>query len=247
MNCGTHLETIEPYPTPPWETPLGEIENLGLEKESAAQKIKLQVKEETAQGSMIIFTDGSHLQETGGGAAIALQTEAKYSSYVPPNGISNYKMEAIAQSIALNYSIEAIGTNKAPINSTFAVFSDSQSALHLMNNPMMMKPVQYIARHLQELIQKKSPEHTVRLYWKPGHHDMELNETADEMEKRAAEAEGERNLLPFSLSCTHQHVKKLFNTRGGEADRVGFKTTGKNIAEGFNRLEKGQAAAIFST
>lgn len=245
MTSGERLETIEPYPTPPWDTPLGEIENLGLDKESAAKKIQLQVTEETEQGSMVIFTDGSYLQETGGGAAIALETSTKHASYGSVNGITNYEMEGIALSIALNHYIDAIETNNAPRNHTVAIFSDSQSALHLMNNPLTMRTAQYIARYIQELIQHLSPDHTVRLYWTPGHHDVSLNEKADEMAKVAAETEGERNILPFSISCTRHHVKQTFNTRGGEADRVGFKTTGKRIAEVFDTMEKGQTAAIF--
>lgn len=31
MTDGKQLETIKPYPTPPWDTPIGEIENLGLQ------------------------------------------------------------------------------------------------------------------------------------------------------------------------------------------------------------------------
>lgn len=65
------------------------------------------------------------------------------------------------------------------------------------------------------------------------------------MARIAAEAEGERILLPLSISSTRQYVKGLFNSRGDQTNRLTFKTTGKRIAEGYNRLEKGQAAAIF--
>lgn len=37
MTSGTQLETIKPYPTPPWDTPLGEIANVGLDKDSAVK------------------------------------------------------------------------------------------------------------------------------------------------------------------------------------------------------------------
>lgn len=245
MTEGTKLEEIDPYPTPPWDTPLGEIENLGLDKESAARKVQVQIDEETEQGSMIVFTDGSYLQEKGGGAAIALKTESEYLSFGPVMGISNYKMEAMALSIALNHYIDALETDKIPINNTIAIFSDSQAALQLLSNPLTMRPAQYLAKHLQELVNHISPDHTVKLFWTPGHQEVELNEKADEMAKIAAESEGERHLLPFSISCTRLHVKRLFNTRGGDTDRKGFKTVGKLIAQGFDRLEKGQAAAIF--
>lgn len=91
---------------------------------------------------MIIFTDGSYLQETGEGAAIALKTEVEYAAYGPLNGISNYEMEAMAQSLALNHYIDALETDQASTNRTVSIFSDRQSALDLMNNPLTMNTAQ---------------------------------------------------------------------------------------------------------
>lgn len=85
---------------------------------------------------MVIFTDGYYLQEMGGGAAITLNTETKHLTSGPANGISNYEMEAMALSIALNHFVDKVDTDKAPINNILAIFSDSQAALNLMNKPL---------------------------------------------------------------------------------------------------------------
>lgn len=66
MTSGTQLETIKPYPTPPWDTPLGEIANVGLDKDSAVKEVLAQVQDETDHGSVVIFTDGSFLQDKAG-------------------------------------------------------------------------------------------------------------------------------------------------------------------------------------
>lgn len=108
----------------------------------------MQIEDENKQGSMVIFTDGSYSHEKGGGAAIALTTETKQQSFGPPNGISNYKMKAMALSIALNHFIDTLSTDMTPVNNTLAIFSDSQAALSLLNNPLSMRTTQYLGIHL---------------------------------------------------------------------------------------------------
>lgn len=90
MINGDKLEAIDPYPTPPWNTPLGDIKNIGLDKDTAVKEVMTQVKEENNDGLMAIFTDGFFLQEIGGGAAIALNDETRHKSFGPANVITNY-------------------------------------------------------------------------------------------------------------------------------------------------------------
>lgn len=151
----------------------------------------------------------------------------------------------MALSIALNQYIDNIESDYPPTNNTLTIFSDSQAALHLLNNPMTMSTAQYLSLQLQELVQHVSTNHTINLYWTPGHHDVELNEKADEAAGLAAASEGERDILLFSLSCARQHVRRMFNKRGADIDRNGYKTTGKAIAIAFDNLEKGRATIIF--
>lgn len=245
MRDGTLFETIDPYPTPPWDTPLGDIMNIGLDKDKAVEEVLTQVKEENDQGSVVIFTDGSFLQDKGGGAAIALTEFTESEVFGPTTGISNYEMEAMAISMALNHYIDLIETDKAPSNNTLAMFSDSQAALQLLNNPLTMQTAQYLGSHLQELVQHITNRHTINLYWTPGHRDVELNDRADEAAGTAAEFEGERNMLPYSWSSARKHVRQMYNRRGTNIDRENYRAKGKDIAKAFDNLEKGRAAAIF--
>lgn len=86
---GILFETIEPYPTPPWDTPLGKITDVGLGKDEAVNEVIKQVNVELDQGSVVIFTDGSFLQDKGGGAAIALKEFTESEAFGLTNGISN--------------------------------------------------------------------------------------------------------------------------------------------------------------
>lgn len=194
---------------------------------------------------MVIFTDRSYIQETGGGAAIAFDKETRSKAFGPTNGVTNYEMELMALSLALNCYIDALETNTAPANNTLTVFSDSQEALQLLNDPLSMRTAQYLGKHLQELVQHISTTHTIKLHWTPGHHEIELNELADEAAGEAEMSEGEQFTLPFSFSCARMHVKQTYNTRGADINTDGYKTPGKAIAKAFDALEKGKAAAIF--
>ncbi len=53
------LETILPFPCPPWTTPLGSVLNLHFTQREAVEAVNSQVKAEKARGAEVIFTDGS--------------------------------------------------------------------------------------------------------------------------------------------------------------------------------------------
>lgn len=245
MTDGVKLETIHPYPSEPWVEPHTTIENIGLTKDEAMPVVIEQVENETDQGSLVIFTDGSFIPEMGGGAAMVTETATDSKAFGPAAGISNYEMEAMALSIALNHYIDKIETDTVPLNKTVALFSDSQAALHLLNNPPRQAPIQYFSIHLRELIDHITHQHTIKLFWTPGHKGITLNEKADKAAGAAAETEGDRFVLPFSIASTKQHVRSLFNNRQTTPQRGSYKTAGRTIAEAFNDLEKGQAATIF--
>lgn len=69
------LETIYPYPKPPWSAPRWEVENVGVNRDEVKEKIKTQVDDEISSGACVMFTDGSFIPEVGAGAAIALENQ----------------------------------------------------------------------------------------------------------------------------------------------------------------------------
>lgn len=112
-----------------------------------------------------------------------------------------------------------------------------------MANLIKPSSLQYLARTLRKVVHKIPIEHTVSLYWTPGHEGIKLNEDADEAARREAEGEKENTDLPFSLGGLLRHTKTSLKRGAVYIDK--FKTGGKFIADALNLLEKGQAAAIF--
>lgn len=53
------LETIYPYPEPPWTVPRWEVENLDTAREEVKERIVQQTGDETRNGACVIFTNGS--------------------------------------------------------------------------------------------------------------------------------------------------------------------------------------------
>lgn len=237
------LETIHPYPEPPWTEPKWTVENVGCTRDEAKKQVLSQIAEETAQGACVIFTDGSYIPDVGGGAAIATKGKVAGHAYGPIEGISNYEMEAMALMIAL---VQFKYFTDDPSNTfrSLAIFSDSQAALNLLANPVKPQSLQYLARFLLRS-HRKIPVHlAMKLYWTPGHEGIELNEQADEAAKQAAESDEQPMILPMSLGGLLRHTRSIFRNRGA-VSIAPYKTKAKKIADALQSLEKGDAAAIF--
>lgn len=237
------LETIYPYPEPPWAAPRWVVGNVGCTRDEVKDRIQAQIDEEKEGGACVMFTDGSFIPDKGAGAAVATTERVASHAYGPLTGISNYEMETMALMIAL-VQFKLI-TDESPNRfSALAIFSDSQAALDLMAKPLQPKSLQYLTRFLLRSYQKIPHNLPIRLYWTPGHEGIELNEQADKAAKQAAEDYSDPLILPMSLGGLLRHTKNLYTTRGAVLTRP-YKTKAKLIADALTSLEKGGAAAIF--
>lgn len=216
------LETIHPYPDPPWVEPKWTIENMSEARDTVKIRIPKQIEDEQKKKSCVIFTDGSFIPEVGGGAAIATTEMTAAHAYGPTEGISNYEMEGMAIIIALVKFRQIIDTDPEKY-SLLAIFSDSQAALGLFANPMQPNTLQYLARFLRKSHQRIPQELPISLYWTPGHEGIPLNEAADEAAKKAAEERIDVMILPRSLGGLLQHTRNVFNKRGA-VTKTPFKT-----------------------
>lgn len=237
------LETIYPYPEPPWTSPRWEVENKDVKRDEAIERIPDQVELEKKEGACVIFTDGSYIPQVGAGAAIALDQHAAGHAYGPLEGVSNYEMETMAFILAMTKFKQLIDRDPDRFKA-LAIFSDSQAALNLITKPMHPTTLQYLTRYVLRTW-KLIPEcYQIRLYWTPGHEGVELNERADQEAKEAAEKNNNPVMLPMSLGCLLRRVQDTFKTRGADPIKP-YETKGRWIADALNSLEKGQAAAIF--
>lgn len=219
------------------------IENVGNCRDDVKKRVPSQVEGEERQRACVIFTDGSYIPEVGGGAAAAMEERTASHAYGPLEGISNYEMEAMAIMIAIVQFRQMISTDPDKFGA-LAIFSDSQAALDLLARPAQPKTLQYLSRFLRRSYNLIPKEYPLRLYWTPGHEGVTLNEAADAAAKEAADGNKDPVMLPVSLGGLLRHSRAVFNRR--EVVPISpYKTKSRKIAEALQRLEKGQAAAIF--
>lgn len=236
------VETIYPYPEPPWCSPTLEVMNKGGKREEVKERIMNQVEEEKTKGACVIFTDGAYMPNVGGGAAAALDGGVIQQKYGPTEGISNYKMVAMALILAL-LTFSTILTTTPTKYKSIAIFSDSQSALELLANPAQPKLLQYIKKLFRKAKRTIPEGKAISLYLTPGHKGVELNEKADLAAKDAAEATNGVIEVPVGLGSLLRHAREKCKREVVPVKQ--FKTKGRYIAEALNGLEKGQAVSIF--
>lgn len=238
-------ETIHPFPSPPWEQPIGTLMNLDLNRDDAAAKIESQVREEEEKDSMVIFTDGS-LSEGGGGAAAVSKVESRSLS-CSSHGITNNELELVAIGLAIaQFKAHPRVEGQERGHRGLAIFSDSQVALKRTHEPLAPRTMQALAKSIKAFITNLN-DIPVRLYWTPGHAGVELNKRADEKAKQAAGESSNKVITPYSLSRLLQTTREQFHLKTAkfETGRKQLKTQPRRVADALANLEKGEAAVIF--
>lgn len=237
-------EIIQPFPSPPWENPVGTLMNLELTRTEAKEQVLQQVAEEEKSGALVIFTDGS-LSEEGGGAAAVLKVESRNLS-CNPYGVTNNELEllAIGLAVAQFQDIRRDANIAQPYNA-IAIFSDSQIALKRTHDPLTPTSMQYLAKSVKSFLTNLT-DTPIRLYWTPGHEDIEMNELADKKAKQAAGKKVTTRLMPLSLSSLLQITRSTFHLRSANfsTGRKTLRTQPRKVADALAQLEKGKAAAI---
>lgn len=242
----THpCEIIHPFPAPPWETPVGELMNIDLNRDEAMKRVPDQVAEEENKGALVIFTDGS-LCDKGGGSAAVSKIESRSLSCTAED-ITNNELELLAIGLAVAHFKDNERRAEGHVKYTsLAVFSDSQIALQRTHDPLTPRAMQYLAKSIKRFLSELGNV-PVRLYWTPGHEGIELNEKADEAAKKAASNESTSRLTPASLSKLLQIKPENFHLRTAKfsTGQKYLRTQPRKIADALTRLEKGEAATIF--
>jgi ribonuclease HI len=238
------IETIHPYPFPPWAKPVGTLHNLNKSKEETIDLIPKQLKEEEEKNSIIIFTDGSVNQE-GGGASAVSNSNHKTLSLQHPHLFSNHETEILGLSLAAQLAKDSLrGRTQSPPD--VAIFSDNQGVLKLIHDIPSATSGQHLIIRTRLILTSLPTDATIRWYWTPGHAGIELNERADELAKQAANAQTSPLQLPASLGSLKRLTKNRFNAkcfpfRPGSKT---FSTKPQDIAKALMVMEKGRAAAI---
>ncbi|MBW0494661.1 hypothetical protein O181_034376 [Austropuccinia psidii MF-1] len=234
----------------PWLPILDPPHNLTLTREDAKKQVMSQLMKETANNSIIIFTDGSSIPDQGiGAAALIVNTTRKKIKFIgTTESISNFEAELMGIQLAADLIQEEITMN-ANITSA-AIFSDSQGALIKSTNPYDSSSGQHIYVRTLNKLRKLKEKIAIMLYWCPGHENIEHNCRVNELAKEAMSNANTNNqdIIPLSLSQLQQLATRitpiLAPLTEEEKKRVKFKTKRKTIAEKLGTLEKGAAALI---
>lgn len=191
-------EIAHPFPSPPWDNPVGDLMNLRLSRDEAKNKVPDQIKEEDYRGAMVIFADGC-LSDAGGGSAVVSRFES-CSFSCAPGSTTNNELELLAIGLAVaQFKENRIGAGGRTVYEELAIFSDSQIALKCMHEPLLPSAMKYLTRSIKIFLSKLKNV-KVRLYWTPGHEGIEFNEKADKKAKEAAENDHQPQLTPTSLN-----------------------------------------------
>ncbi|KAG0140012.1 hypothetical protein CROQUDRAFT_665735 [Cronartium quercuum f. sp. fusiforme G11] len=235
----TRCKIIHPFIEPPWTPRLGQLHNLDLTRQKCQQCIPDQV-EERAESSLIIFTDGSLLQDKGGGAAAVSEEETRTAAF------SNNEMEYLGITLGIAQFRDHL-RGKDCRKTNLALFSDSQVALLAAHQPTQPTSGQYLVKFLKDQLRGLPEGTNLDLFWTPGHEGVALNEEADKAAKGAAMTDRSRTILPMSLASLLQTTwnELSFSASEFSSHSLNLKTSAKKIADAYNKLEKGQAAAIF--
>lgn len=241
-----NYEIIRPFVDPPWSQAIGTIHNLTLSREEAKEIIDSQFQNKKESNATVIFTDGSYSSDTGCGAAAVSESEVMRTLIGPQTEVTNNEVELIALGLAIRMFITQQQSNSNLCS--LSIFSDSQTAIRALHEPLKCKSNQYITRYLKSLIIQATTPIQLNLFWIPGHEGIELNELADKEAKEAAKSENFEVMLSTSLSILKRSIKNFINPNQEffHTDKPYiFKTPPKKIWEVLAKLEKGRASIIF--
>jgi ribonuclease HI len=249
-------ETIHPMPAPPWIEPIAEIQNLNDKKSEVIQRLPQQIQQEIRNHSLLIFTDGSWIPEKGAGAAAVTHPSGmSLAAHInPAEFLSNFETELIGIRLAITIAQETIAADHSQDIRAVAIFCDNQGALMLSANPLSLSPGQHL--YTDNYFCLKLLGCPIKLYWCPGHENIEANERADTLAKEAAIGDPTQNntsYLPFSVANSLAKLKQHSRDRlkssivwsTDDSRRFPFSMNCTKLIQSLDQQEKGLAATIF--
>jgi ribonuclease HI len=170
-----NLERKIPYMTAPWRQPTEVVIAEEIDLAKAAHDAMVQ----EPLGALIVYTDGSGINNKVGAAAVAPQLKIVRQAFMGDETVSTvYSAEIEGIHMALRI---AMSHNYSQI----IIFSDSQSALKATRNPGTPSGQYILVQIIQCLDQLQQSGKKASLHWIPAHQGIEGNERADIAAKEA--------------------------------------------------------------
>jgi ribonuclease HI len=183
------METIKPFPRPPWWIPPFTTGNFG-DKKSAKTKHDSQVHD---PHTLYIYTDGSAIDGHVGAAAYCPTTSQTKRQYL---GTAQQHNVYTAELTGFELAIDIAKENPTHFTKCI-IYPDSQAAVQGINKPSKQSGQEVIMAALTKIESHiESRNMTVDFAWIPGHKEIEGNEEADKAAKEAAKSEGNDESIP---------------------------------------------------
>lgn len=193
----TDIETIQPYPFPPWWIPPFTIK-IEIDKKTAR---RMHDATRHTPDTICIYTDGSGIDGHIGAAAVSLQTACISRRYLRTDDEHNVYIAEIA---GLELATEI--ARATPLSFTKCViYMDSQAAIRGVNKPSKQSgQANLISAIINLQLLSDERQMATEIRWVPSHEDVDGNEKADKAAKEAAQSQGNDLHIPKS---THKPLK----------------------------------------
>ena len=175
------MEKVTPYVVPPWCRPPKTVISNNSKEAKELHDVTILINEAT---DMLIYTDGSGINDKIGAAAIATQYGVMLKSFLGSFRCHTvYTGELQGVNLALNFAI-----TKKLEHRTFdevIIFTDNQAAILSCANPAGQSGQALLKDIVDKINMLRDEGIEIRLQWVPAHEGIQGNELADGAAKQA--------------------------------------------------------------
>lgn len=174
-----------------------------------------ELEAEMSYNGLILWTDGSKLDSGASGAGITWKSSFKWSGKSLALGHHKEILDAELFGILEAFKI-AVKEKKRESYTILTIFCDSQTAIKRVQNDEL-GPGQAITKEIIQIAQKLTEEGvSIFIRWVPSHINIEGNEKADFLAKKAANKP--KNVL-INGYCSFSHINRLIKHQKSEDTR----------------------------
>lgn len=224
------LETIKHHHFPPWRRRLPYTVTVSpLNKDEQAKAHNQLIEDLCLSDTTAVYSDASSIP---GGQGVGVGFAAYSLNSFTPSKFQEFGVNIGKLQLVYNGELEGIvsaAEHMAELkekNHSYLLFADNQAALKRLATPSDNPGQSWQIRLIEAATQIEQNQSTVELHWVPGHKDVEGNETADALAKRAAQSapsSGTKSLAMLGMQINEKRTKMWFRVLRKHARTSGKK------------------------